>query len=93
MKQRAKKRIKTWLWCTKHGVVSASVGCIHLLTGESSEWIKLRSRECPNDWVCPGCRERLDQSTLTATDLMPMCTVCLREVQESAAPVRVLEVN
>jgi hypothetical protein len=93
MQQRTKKRIQAWLWCTKHGRVSASVGCIHLLSGESEEWVQLNSPECFDNWLCLACQDRMHQSTLRPGEAMAVCEICLRDIHKSAVAARVPQVN
>lgn len=68
----------------KHGMLPWSIVCIHLIHGESREWIQLPTDEPGSyDWICPECDKRWEQVVIKKQidDLRPVCIVCVDELR------------
>jgi hypothetical protein len=78
--------------CGNHSFSPWSIVCIHLMNGESKEWIPVESTnlEVDFDWLCPKCidnyftpvQELDDSETPDLTDLRPVCMHCVRHLRQ-----------
>ncbi len=77
--------------CGDHSWAPYSIICVHLMTGESHEWIKLDSDhpEVEYDFVCPSCDEWHADEQLTEDQLnllKVVCIHCIRQLRQRFDP-------
>jgi hypothetical protein len=74
--------------CGDHQLAPWSIVCIHLSSGESREWIPLKSSspEVDYDWVCPDCVPNSEIEKPDITKLQAVCIHCVRELRMQYDP-------
>ncbi len=71
--------------CGDHGYAPWSIVCVHLMEGESKEWLPIDSDnpEVDYDWCCPDCtplqNEELNEEHLDK--LRAVCINCVRKLR------------
>lgn len=72
--------------CADHKWSPWSIVCVHLVHGQSREWIGLPSNfpEVDCDWVCPECEAEIEKPDLKK--LMAICIHCVRKLRKKFDP-------
>lgn len=67
--------------CGDHKWAPFSVLCVHLISGDSNEWVPIDSQspEVDFDWLCPACADTIENPNLE--DLKVVCIHCVRKLR------------
>ena len=72
--------------CGKDGWSPWSIVCVHLVTGESREWVPIPSDnpEVDYDWACPTCESDLNEQgdNIDLNNLRAICIHCVRDLRK-----------
>lgn len=70
--------------CGDHSYAPWHVICVHLMEGQSREWLTLNSNnpELDYDYLCPDCMELHEQGKDDLDKLRCACMHCVRDIRK-----------
>lgn len=74
--------------CKNHKLAPWGIVCRHLATGQSREWMAIKSPhpEVDSDFLCEECLVKQAEGDENIDDLMVACIHCMRDMRKKYDP-------